>query len=148
VIDAPTQALLQDVLRRESLSLLQYIRDAFPWTAVGEEATWGRLRQTADEDGRAVAALGRFLGRRRIPLPYVGQYPVDFTSINFVALDWLLPRLAEAQRHEVTALEADVKRATDPDACAELQRLLDVKRQHLAALEAPAANHQSEPAVR
>jgi hypothetical protein len=146
VIEAPTQALLQDVLRRESLTLLQYIRDAFPWTAVGEEETWGQLRQVVHEDTAAIAALGRFLTRRRVPLPYIGQFPVDFTSINFVALDWILQRLAEAQRREVATLEGHVQRAGDPEARAALQGLLEVKRRHLRELEGLLAPH-SEPAV-
>jgi len=147
VTDAASQGLLQAVLRRESLSLLQYIRDAFPWTAVGEEEAWARLRQVVGEDGQAVAELGRFLAGRRIPLPYIGQFPVDFTSINFVALDWIVQRLAEAQRQEVAALEADVARAADPEARAALGRLLDVKRRHLPVLEGLAAAHP-EPAGR
>jgi hypothetical protein len=147
VIAAPTQALLQDVFRREGLTLLQYIRDAFPWTAVGEEEAWGKLRQVVDEDTAAVTDLGRFLTRRRVPLPYVGQFPVEFTSINFVALDWVLARLADAQRREVATLEADVSRAADPEARAALQQLLDVKRRHLSVLEGLATAHP-EPAMR
>jgi hypothetical protein len=147
VIEAPTQALLQDVLRRESLSLLQYIRDAFPWTAVGEEEAWGQLRQLVDEDAAAITSLGHFLSRHKVPLPYVGQFPVDFTSINFVALDWVVPRLAEAQRREVATLEAEVPRAADPAARAALQELLEVKKRHLKLLEGLAASHH-EPAVR
>jgi hypothetical protein len=146
VIDAPTQAVLQGALRRASRSLLQYIRDAFPWTAVGEEKAWGTLRQLADEDGAAVAELGRFLVARHVPLPYIGQFPVDFTSVNFVALDWVVPQLAEAQRQEIAALEADVSRVTDPDAAAALTRLLNVKRRHLPVLEGLTAAHP-EPAV-
>jgi hypothetical protein len=147
VIDAATQTLLQGVLRRESLALLQYIRGAFPWTGAEEQDAWGKLRQVVDEDGQAIAELGQFLVGHRVPLPYIGQFPVDFTSINFVSLDWVLPRLAEEQRREVAALEADLARATDAEARAELQRLLDVKRRHLPVLEGLAAAHP-EPAVR
>jgi hypothetical protein len=147
VIDAPTQTLLQSVLRRERLTLLQYIRDAFPWTGADEQEALGMLRQLVDEDTQAIAELNRFLVSRRVPLPYIGQFPVDFTSINFVSLDWILPRLAEAQRLEVGVLEADVGRIADPDARAALQRLLDVKRRQLPILEGLAAAH-SEPAVR
>ncbi len=145
--DAATQPLLQAVLRRESLSLLQYIRDAFPWTAVGEEEAWAKLRQVVEEDAGAVADLGRFLAANRMPLPYIGQFPVEFTSINFVALDWIVRRLVEGQRQEVAALEADAGRAADPDARAALERLLEVKRRHLPVLEGLAAEH-SQPAVR
>jgi hypothetical protein len=147
VIDAPTQALLQDVLRRDSLSLLQYIRDAFPWTRLEEQGAWPALRQVVEEDAHGLAELAQFLARRRVPLPYIGTFPVDFTSINFVSLDFVLPRLLDEQRREVAALEADLARVSDPEAREQLQRLLDMKRRHLPALEGLAAAHP-EPAVR
>ena len=147
MIDAPTQALLQGILRRESLSLLQYIRDAFPWTSLEEQGAWPKLRHVVDEDAEGIAELGRFLARRRVPLPYVGMFPVDFTSINFVSLDYVLPRLLDEQRREAAALEADLARVADPEAHAQLQRLLDLKRRHLADLEGLAAA-PNEPAVR
>jgi hypothetical protein len=146
VIDAPTQALLQGVLRRESLSLLQYIRDAFPWTSLEEHDAWRQLREVVDEDTRAIADLGRFLARRRVPLPYIGQFPTDFTSINFVALDWVVRRLTDLQRHEVATLEADAAGRADLESRAALQKLLDVKRRHLLVLQGLTAPHP-EPAV-
>jgi hypothetical protein len=147
VIDAPTQAVLQGVLRRESLALLQYIRDAFPWTSLEEQEAWPRLRQVVEEDSHGLAELAQFLARRRVPLPYIGMFPVDFTSINFVSLDYVVPLLLDEQRREVAALEADQARVADPEAREQLQRLLDLKRRHLSALEGLAAA-PTEPAVR
>jgi hypothetical protein len=147
VIDAPTQVLLQDVLRRNSLALLQYIRDAFPWTRLEEQEAWPKLRQVVEEDAHGLAELAGFLTRRRVPLPYVGTFPADFTSINFVSLDFILPRLLEEQRREVAALGGDVARVTDPEAREQLGRLLDLKRRHLPVLEGLAAV-PTEPAVR
>jgi hypothetical protein len=146
VIDAPTQAVLQDVLRRESLSLLQYIRDAFPWTSLEEQEAWPRLRRVVEEDAHALAELAQFLARRRVPLPYIGMFPVDFTSINFVSLDYVVPRLLDEQRREAAALEAALARVTDPEAGEQLRRLLDLKRRHLGPLEGLTA--ATEPAVR
>jgi hypothetical protein len=59
-----------------------------------------------------------------------------FTTLNFVSLDYLLPRLAEDGRRAVAALERDRAALTDADARAELDRLLDQKRRHLKTLEA------------
>ena len=146
MIDAPTQALLQDVLRRESLALLQYIRDAFPWTGLEEQEAWPRLRRVVEEDAHALAELAQFLARRRVPLPYIGMFPVDFTSINFVSLDYVVPLLLDEQRREAAALEADLPRVSDPEAREQLQRLLDLKRRHLAVLKG-LATAPSEPAV-
>ena len=50
MIDARALALLQDVLRRESRSLLQYVREAFPWTTPEERELLAKLRQLTDEE--------------------------------------------------------------------------------------------------
>jgi hypothetical protein len=145
--DGATEELLQRVLRRESLALLQYVRDAFPWTRAGEDKALVDLREVIEEDRRALMDLGRFLTRCRVPLPYVGSYPADFTTVNFISLDYLLPRLLAEQRREVGTLEAEVPAATDSEAREQLVRLLDVKRRHLGVLERLAADNR-QPAVR
>ncbi len=147
MMDGATEALLQRVLRREGLALLQYVREAFPWTRAGEDKALAELRDVIEEDRQALADLGRFLTRRRVPLPYIGSYPAEFTTVNFTSLDYLLPRLVEEQRREVGTLEAEVPAATDPEARAQLVRLLDLKRRHLGVLERLAAENR-QPAVR
>lgn len=145
--DAVSQLVLQQVLRRQGRSLLQYVREAFPWARAGEDKALAELLEIIEEDRQALADLGRFLARRRVPLPYIGSFPADFTTVNFVALDHLLPRLLEEQRREVGALEADVSAAADPEAREQLARLLDLKRRHLGVLERLASENR-QPAVR
>jgi hypothetical protein len=139
VIDPQTEALLQAIVRRESRSLLLYVGAAFPWTTARGGPALDRLRQLIHEEADAVAALGRYLVRRRVTPPAPGAFPTAFTSYNFVALDYLLPRLAEAQRSAVAALEQDAAALRDPPARAEVKALLEVKRRTLAGLEALAA---------
>jgi hypothetical protein len=146
VIDLSTQTVLQEILRRESRSLLSYVGEAFPWASALEGEALSLLRRMVQDEGRAVAALGQFLVRRRIPLPYVGSYPTSFTTINFLALDYLLPRLADAQRHSIADLERELAVIKDEAARAQVQNLLDVKRRHLPALEALAAEHSATAA--
>jgi hypothetical protein len=135
VIDPQTQALLQEVLRRESRSLLLYVGNAYPWTEAGGGAALEALRKLIREEASAVTALGQDLARRRVPLPYLGPFPISFTSYNFVSLDFLLPRLAEAQRASVGRLEADLRAVKDAEARAQLEKLLGVKKATLAGLE-------------
>ena len=146
MLDSSTQSLLRDHVRRESRSLLAYVRDAYPWAAAEESEALTTLRRLIREEEEAVAALGRFLARRRVALPPFESYPSSFTSINFVALDYLLPRLVEYQRHSLGDLERDLARVKDPDARAQVQGLIDLKRRHLSSLEELAAQHR-EPAV-
>jgi hypothetical protein len=134
-MDDRTARLVQGVVRRGSRSLLQYVGEASPWSGAEDRDTLDRLRQLIREDQEALTALVRFLGRRRVPPPYLGAYPEHFTTLNFVSLDRLLPLLVVHERQEVAALEGDVAAVSDAETAAALRDLLGRKRGHLAALE-------------
>ncbi len=135
-MDSQTQTLLQDILRRESRSALLYADEAYPWTTVSEETALTSLRQLIAAERDAVTRLGQFLVRQRIPLPYLPPFPASFTTINFLALDYLLPRLIEHERQLIAELERDLHALKDAGARAEVEMLLAVKRRHLPQLEA------------
>ena len=137
MIAAQDAALLETIIRREGRSLLQYQSEAFPWPKSSGDPTPEKVRELAREERDAVGALVKFLARRRHTVPYLGAFPMAFTTMNFVSLDYLLPRLVEDGRRSVAALERDRAALTDADAKAELDRLIDLKRRHLKALEAP-----------
>jgi hypothetical protein len=145
VIAAPDAARLEAAIRREGRSLLQYVSEAYPWTGSPGDGTPDQVRELAREERDALAVLTKFLARRRHTVPYLGAFPMAFTTMNFVSLDYLLPRLVEDGRRSVAALERDRAALTDADAKTELDRLTDLKRRHLKALEAltatPAAAH-------
>jgi hypothetical protein len=148
VIDPRTRTLLHEVVRRESLSLLSYIGDAFPWATTAEDAALGRLLAVVAEERAAVAELGRWLARRREPLPYIGSYPTRFTTLNFLSLGYILTRLTAEQPKAIADLERDRAAVGDAEAKAELDKLLAVKKRSRAALEALAAPHSnSQPAA-
>jgi hypothetical protein len=135
VIDDRTQALLQDVVRRESRSLLAYLHDAYPWATSREEGTLTGLRGLAAEEGRAVAALGEYLARQNLAPPPLASYPSSFTTLNFLSLDFLLPRLARVQHQSVADLERDLAAVHDAGARGQLEKLLATKQRTLAGLE-------------
>lgn len=135
MIDAHAQMVLQDILRRESRSVLIYVAEAYPWTTRAEEKTLAELQQLIAAERAAVVCLGRFLVRQRIPLPYLPSFPSHFTTINFLALDFLLPRLIEHERCSIAALERDLAALKDPAAHAEVEKFLALKRRHLPRLE-------------
>jgi hypothetical protein len=135
VIDSRTRDLLQGIVGRESHSLLMYIADAFPWTTSKGAETLTRLHQLSRDEAEAIRALGRFLARHRIPPPPLGAFPSSFTTLNFVALDHLLPRLLDAQRTSTAALEKDLPALTSPEARAEVEKLLAAKQKTLTGLE-------------
>jgi hypothetical protein len=142
MLDATTQTRLQELLRRESRSFLLYIGDSFPWATADEKEALVQLQALIEEERKALAGLAKFLARRRIPLPYLGSYPVAFTTLNFVSLDHLLPMLIDDERRAVADLEGDLAGFTDPDCRQEVQKFLDMKRQHVKVLETLATAHR------
>lgn len=135
MIDPHTQAILQDVVRRESRSLLLYIGDAFPWTAADGAARLAALRAAIKEVADAATAVGRFLVKNRASPPPLGAYPAWYTSWNFLALSFLVPKLLEAERASIDRLEADRKAVKDPAARAPLDDLLKHKQHALSVLD-------------
>jgi hypothetical protein len=135
VIDSQGQTVLQDTLQRESRSVLMYMAEATPWADSTEDKARATLQQAIAEERQAIVALGRFLLRQHVPLPYIGSYPESFTTINFIALDYLWPRLIEHERSTIARLERDLAALRDPLARAEVEKLLAVKRRVLSALE-------------
>lgn len=135
VMDPRTQAVLREAFRRESLSLFRYVGEAYPWTTADGGAALERLRAIEDEDRGAAAQLARFLFRRHISPTVSNTFPMSYTTANFLALEHLLPRLIAEQRQIVADLERDAATIADPDAKAEIQKLLTVKRMHLSELE-------------
>lgn len=141
MIDAPTAALLQKILRRESRSLLQYVSEAFPWATAEEREALANLQQLIADEKAVSAELARFLLRQRVGLPHLGTYP-DFTAVNFVSLDFLLPMLVDHQAKAIAVLERDLASVKDPEARALVEKLLTMKRQHLETLKSMAATAQ------
>ena len=139
MIDAQAQSLLQEILRRESRSVLMYVEEAYPWTTLEQTKTLTALQQLIADEREAIACLGRFLVRQHVELPFLPSYPAHFTTINFLALDYILPRLREHERDSVNELERDWKALKDPQARAEVEKLLTLKRSHLTQLEQLAA---------
>ncbi len=144
--DARPEAVLQNVARRQSQSLLQYVGDSFPWTKAEGRDGLRKLRAAFEEDRRAVTTLTQYLTRRKWTVPQLGVFPASFTTINFVALDYLLPQLVDAQRAEIAALEGDLDALGDDPAREPVQELLAMKRRHLEELGALGAG-TAAPAV-
>jgi len=136
MIDPRTANLLQVIVRREGRSLLQYLGDAMLWARGGEQEHLCQLQGLVGEEREGNAALGRFLLRNRVPPPYLGAYPMGFTTLNFVTLESLIPRLLQAQRHSIAVLERDVTQIHDPSSRGTVEGFLEIKRRHEKALEA------------
>jgi hypothetical protein len=131
VTDAP---LVQDVLRRESRSILQYVGDAYPWTDAAHEQELSQLQVLIREEQEALAGLARLLQRHHLaPLPS-GMYPVSFTTLNFVSLDHILKLLNAYEERSSADLRAAVAEAKHHETRQLLESFLELKQRHLATL--------------
>ena len=135
MIESRELSVLQGIVRRESRSLLPYIRDSFPWIRNGERSEYDQIREFAQEEQEGAAELTRWLARRRHNVPYLGSYPSNFTTINYVALDYIVPKLVADERRGLTELQQDLASVADPEARAILEKIAATKRTHLKALE-------------
>jgi hypothetical protein len=147
VNDAHNHAVLTEVVRRESRSLLQYVGDSYPWSTAKQHGILAQIQQFVEEESQAIGTIRRLLERRRVPTPYVGSYPTTFTSTNFVSLTYLLPKLAADEKKGISALEQSLPLLEDTETREAVAGLLECKRKHLEALEGMIASQQKPGAA-
>jgi hypothetical protein len=135
-MDRMTYLHLQDIIRREGRSFLQYSGESFPWNVPEDGAVLAQIRQLVDEEREGAAALSRYLAKNHLTPPYLGAYPSYFTSYNYMSLDRLVPLLVQHQIRGVTDLETDVNAIEDEPTRHQVNGILEMKKRHLRELEA------------
>ena len=136
MIDRHTYLLLQDVIRREGRSFLQYAGESFPWSTSRDGAALDAIRKLIQEEQDGTAVLSRYLHKNHLTPPYLGAYPSYFTSYNYLSLDRLVPLLIDHQKSHIAALEDDLSGIPDGEARKQVQQLVEMKKRHLKELEA------------
>ncbi len=132
MIDAHSKMVLQNLVRRDSRSLLQYICESFPWITAAELACFQEMvREEVDN----IAAIARFLGKQRLSSGTLGAYPMTFTNINYISLDHLLPLLIDNQRRRIAELERELPGMGDAGSRQLAEDNLTLKRRHLQAYQ-------------
>ena len=136
--------ILNQILQIEEYSLANYLMDARPWMRDGDEplaATIARLYEDRLESAKKISHL--IVDRDGYIQP--GSYPLDYTGLNDVSLDYLYPLLVDQQERIVARLEELTEQLrNDPEAYALAQEILGNERGHLENLReisqpAPAA---------
>jgi hypothetical protein len=134
-MDRTTASILQGLVRKEGRSLLQYVSESFPWTTARDREVLATLQDMAKEEQQATAALVGFLVKSRVSPPYLGAYPMSFTTINYMSLGFLLPYLIDFESRRVAELKHDLALvSSQEDAHSVLKGLLEIKERHLATL--------------
>jgi hypothetical protein len=135
VIDAVAEGLIIRQIARDGRSLLQYVGESAPYTPARSEHAHAQVAELAREEQEAIGRLIRFLHRQHVSPPVLGSFPSHFTTINFVALDFLLPALLKEQKFAVADLERVLAALPESETRHLLRGYLEMKRRHLHAFE-------------
>lgn len=118
--------ILNDLLNRLSYSLLQYMREGWPW-ANATEADQARSKVVLDlalKQHIGVERLADFLLGRNVVVQN-SNYPFDGSALNYTSLDFLKPKLVDDQQGLVQQLsDAASSQAGDPETVRLLEQLL------------------------
>lgn len=127
---------LNRLLRVLHRSLPMYLADGQPWTGRRDDPAEETLRNVVADQQDICIRLADYIidGGGTVD---DGEYPMEFTDLNFLALDSLLPRLVEYQKEDVATIEHIIAwlPADEPEALALAQEALGQERAHLEMLE-------------
>ncbi len=130
-----SDALLLEVAGREARSLIKYAAGAAPWIPARAESAWRKVQQLVAEETESYRALTQLLERRRLTIPLPGAFPARYARLHYVALPFLVARLAEYERQAIGELEAAQAQMKEADGVAAVGTLVALRRRHLAVLE-------------
>ena len=122
---------LNDLLIAVARCLLQYVGESWPWTSDEEAAERAAVERMVTEQRETVLHMAALLDDRAHRITY-GQYPSEYTSLHYVALDYLLDQLVDDQQRLADELASA---ALDAGGDAEAQRVI-------SAAADQAAGHQ------
>jgi hypothetical protein len=139
-MDAPgSLKLLQQLIAMGSGSLLQYVSQSFPYSADPDHAAFLQVQAIACEERDEAARLTRLMQKMHLNPPKTGSYPSHYTTMNFVTLDYLLPKLIAENEKEIAQIEAGLRQLADGETSKPAQSYVAMKRRHLEALQSLAA---------
>lgn len=130
-----TLILLNDLLVSIHRSLLQYAAEAWPWTDAHAGDVREQIVAAAEKQHESVRDLALYLDRHGHTVAW-GQFPVAFTSLHFVSLDYLMSRIVAGQQEIVDKCRR-VAEAVGEDARAAklVESLIQVESARLRSLQ-------------
>ena len=116
-----TTAILTELLNRLSRSWLQYIGEAWPWASSESGDRLEAFRALVRRQQFAAERIASLLTERNAVIS-IRTYPFDGTTVNYVTLDFVKPRLIADEQAIVAELKAA---AISLDGDAEALRLVE-----------------------
>jgi len=116
-------------------SLPMFLTYAAPWTANEDQKAVETLQFLVDDQKRLAARIAEYMLERRWRIDS-GEFPLELTGLHDVSLEYLWPKLIEAQRQDIHAIQDSIAAlASDPFARALAEEALGAARGHLESLE-------------
>ena len=127
---------LNRLLRVLYRSLPMYLAEGQPWTGRRDDPAEETMRNVVADQREMSVRIADFVMDNR-GIVDDGDFPMEFTDLNFLSLDALLPRLQEYQREDVATIEHVIAwlPPDEPEALALAQEALGQERAHLEMLE-------------
>ena len=133
-MDAASYQLFGQLIALSARTLLQYVSDSSVWTQNREDAAYTQIVTLAREERDATAGFLRHLQKQHLRSPGLGAYPSHFTSTNFVAVSYLVPKLIAENVKEIDATKRLLAGMKDETIRVQTERYLAMKERHLAML--------------
>ena len=131
---ASTVDVLNRLLALHSRSLPTYLASARPWFADNEQEAMTVLRHIAESQESMVERLGTMVVEEG-GVPQLGEYPLYFTDMHDLSIDYILPRLVEWIESDVTTIRQCVGELNGvPAAKAIAEEALGAAQAHLDSL--------------
>jgi len=127
--------LLNQLLGIHYHSLPMYLKDAAPWTRPGDEQAIEVIRRLIADHRATSKRLAEAIAERRGVLD-AGEFPMSFTGIHDVALDYLIGRLIDCQKVDIESIDKISSQLIhDPHARSLADECLGAAKGHLESLE-------------
>lgn len=121
-------------------SLLQFVDETWPWTARGAAERRNRIAELAQRQREHVAEIVELLYERDAEVLF-GTYPVTYTDLHYVELDYLMSQLVDNQTSLLGEIEATAKLcSSDSEVVALLDRIASGERAILNELKSLATD--------
>ncbi|HZZ73225.1 MAG TPA: hypothetical protein VFE24_13295 [Pirellulales bacterium] len=128
-------AVLNRALATVYRSLPIFVEEVQPWSHPGDEKA-AQLLQNLVADQKQYAAKIADLILDLNGCPDAGAYPIVYTDLHLLSLDYLLLEIAEQQKRDIAVLDDCLSAAQgDVRAAALLAEVLGNARGHLESLE-------------
>ena len=131
---ASTVDVLNRLLALHSRSLPTYLASARPWISENEQEAMTVLRHIAESQGEMVERLGTLVVDEG-GVPHIGEFPMMFTDMHDLSLDYILPRLVEWIESDIVTIRQCIGELNGaPPAKAIAEEALGAAQAHLDSL--------------